>query len=129
MCAAVHFTVSFTEIVIGVIAGVACKRACFILTCVIRIRDIALFAMCAAVCGGVSFTGVVIDVIARFASGELTCAVVAASACRGIVSEFVAVLAGRSAVGIVILAEIFLIRAGGLLADIAITLFGDTRPD
>ena len=67
--------------------------------------------------------------IAGFASRDLTCACVAASSGSGMACKCLAVLAGRAAMGIVILAEIFLVGTGRLLADIAVALFGDTRAD
>lgn len=93
MLATVHFTVCFTEVVIGVIPRVACKCAYFIFTGIVCIRDIALFAMCTAVCGAVCLAGVIKDMITIFASGDLALAV-GASACSRIVCKFVAVLAG-----------------------------------
>lgn len=125
----VVFTYCIAKImVISVITWEACKRAFLIFTCIICTVDITWFVMRAAIPDVVCFACIVIDVKTCSATAELTFAINAHSRSR-IARKCIAILAGRSAVGIIIDAEILLVSSSRLLADIAVTFFFDTRAD
>ena len=87
----------------------------------------ASFTMRTAVRGTVRFTCVVVDMKSWFAGCQLTSTGGGAYSGSRMARKGIAVLAVRTAMGIVILTKIFFVGPGRLLADVVVALFVRAR--
>ena len=123
MFSTVRCTVCFTGIIICVIIREACKSTFARRTRISGICNITFYTMRTAVHCAICFTGIAIYMKIRFACRDLAKTIGFASSGSCIVCECIAVLTGRTAMGIVIYTNQSLISHFGLIADISFTLF------